>query len=475
MRSAIVLLAVMFAPALARYKAINVPVGKGPVDVLVNPATNKIYTADARGGSITVIDGGSNLVKATIALPISPAALCVNQFNNKVYASGARSPYLAVIDGDRDSLLACPYLGRGCVISALCNNPASNDVYCGARDQVLVIDGRSNELKELIPVTPNHFRDMCYNPANDRIYCVGDSAPGVTVIDGATNTADAAILTGVYHHALCWARRENRIYCASPGRVTVIDCGLNKVVGTIELRDSAPNVVCYNPANRRVYCFGGVKAKRAIVIDCMTGDTSSLAASQGANAAVVDPIHNRIYVTSYRSRDLTVIDGVTHGIAKVSAEMTPRAVAVNPTTGIAYVANDNNNTVSVIIENPSETDVRIADMKQNPTITPFGSTVLDPSVMLRSTGLTPSGFTLTLEIFDVTDPKTAIRVPVYAESVVVWELMGRTWTDVRFPQFGPEPGKYEAIVRITGFLDATPADNRRTVHWRISEPVKKEH
>jgi YVTN family beta-propeller protein len=471
------------APLWARYHAVNVPVGKGPVDVFVNAATNRIYTANARGGSITVIDGVTNQIKATIDVPCSPAIACGNQYTNRVYFSGALSPYLAVVDGTRDALLSCEYLGRGISITALCCNTATNNIYAASGDQILVVDGNTNEVQEIIPVQPNRYRAMCYNPANNRIYCAGDSTRNVTVIDCVSNTAASLIETGIPHYALCWDRKDNRIYCAGPHRVDVIDCGLNKVVTSITVRDPTPGKLCYNAANNRVYCPGGQRSDRVLVIDCKTGETAFVTVGKDPTVASADPIRNRVYIANQASHDLTILEDTAHSTLRAphavrrfaTPNMSPVAITVNPNTGVAYVANADFNSISAVIESPFEVDIRIADVTRKQWVTPFGGILLNPILALRSNGVTTSGFSVVMEIFDVTDSATAIRMPVYAESLVVWDLMTHTRFDAQFPEFAPEPGTYQVEARIAGFPDASPAGNRMTVRWKLALPSSKNH
>ena len=74
----------------------------------------------------------------------------------------------------------------------------------------------------------------------------------------------------------------------------------------------------------------------------------------------VDDVHNLIYVTAELGNSVTVIDGRTYAFTTLSLlpQVQPVDVAVNTTTGLAYVVNENcgqngvcvgaNGTVSVI-------------------------------------------------------------------------------------------------------------------------------
>ena len=63
-----------------------------PVSVAVDTLTNKIYTANQAGGSVTEIDGASN-VTTNIPAGAFPLAVAVDQTSNKIYVTSIKSTY----------------------------------------------------------------------------------------------------------------------------------------------------------------------------------------------------------------------------------------------------------------------------------------------------------------------------------------------------------------------------------------------
>src|SRR5437899_36581 len=76
--------------------------------------------------------------------------------------------------------------------------------------------------------------------------------------------------------------------------------------------------------------------------------TTTVPAGTGPWAVAVNPVTNRIYVANYDNNSVTVIDGATNSTTTVAAGEYPIAVAVNPATNRIYVANYNSNDVTVI-------------------------------------------------------------------------------------------------------------------------------
>ncbi len=93
----------------------TVKVGKSPTAVAVNEVTNKIYVANTDGGSVTVIDGQSNLTE-TVKVGRDPRVLAVNPVTNKVYVACKNSNAVRVIDGNTNATTKVS-TGRCSVIS----------------------------------------------------------------------------------------------------------------------------------------------------------------------------------------------------------------------------------------------------------------------------------------------------------------------------------------------------------------------
>jgi YVTN family beta-propeller protein len=73
-----------------------VPVGQQPVAVAVNATTNKIYVANNRDNTVTVINGATN---ATTTVPVGqqPVAVAVNEATNNIYVANSENDTVTVI------------------------------------------------------------------------------------------------------------------------------------------------------------------------------------------------------------------------------------------------------------------------------------------------------------------------------------------------------------------------------------------
>ena len=82
------------------------------------------------------------------------------------------------------------------------------------------------------------------------------------------------------------------------------------------------------------------------MINGATNATATVAVGQQPVAVAVNAATNKIYVANNRDNTVTVIDGATTATVNVGQE--PDAIAVNAATNLVYVANSGDNTVTVI-------------------------------------------------------------------------------------------------------------------------------
>ncbi len=109
----------------------------------VNTTTNKIYVANFRNGTLSVINGTTGTVVKTISFAPygEPTYVVVNETTNRIYVPLHKDGRLAVIRGDTDSLVTSIEVGEGAFGVAV--DPILNRIYVSCRDAkwVRVLDG----------------------------------------------------------------------------------------------------------------------------------------------------------------------------------------------------------------------------------------------------------------------------------------------------------------------------------------------
>ena len=311
-RCFVVLLIAWFLPldAFSQRVIATIAVGNRPTYLAVDPKTDRVYVSNQSDDSVSVIDGGTNSLLTTVRVGHSPNGIAVNPKTNRIYVANLNSGTLSIINGDK---LTTSTLRVGLNPAKVAVNSVSNRVYVTLENQdgsLAVIDGKNRKVETTISLPPYPL-SVAVDSRSNRIY-VADFLCGcgeISVVDGATNELIDAILLprssmveGValdLKHQVAYATDENSGFY-------VIDLASGEILGEVGNLDN-PNEV-----------------------NAIPGTTVAVEPDTGSDHAVF-------------------IDASMLGIKKrVRVGKFPTGVAVNPRTRRVYVANRQDNTVSVI-------------------------------------------------------------------------------------------------------------------------------
>jgi len=359
--------------------------GSDPVAVAVNPATNKIYVITVNNGNVTytatVIDGATSST-STVSVGADPSAVAVNPVTNKIYVvntngyftnsdndinNGGHTGSVTVIDGADNSTAT---VDAGILPCAIAVNPVTNKIYVANEgdNTVTVIDGATNGTATVsVGTSPDA---VAVNPVTNKIYVANSSGGNngngtVTVIDGADNST-ATVNAGSYPLAIAVNSATNKVYVVNnsnaygefaTGTVTVIDGATNQTATvTVGLN---PIALTVNPDTNKVYIVNNHTGSDSVtVIDGVTNSTDTVSVGPDPGAIAVNPATGKVYVVNLGAGPcqtspnwdgtVTVIDGTDNSTTTVPVGLHPDAVAVNAATGQVYVANEGDDTVTVL-------------------------------------------------------------------------------------------------------------------------------
>ena len=185
----------------ATNRTATVPVASAPRAIAVNPVTDKIYVAN--GSTLTMIDGPTNQT-TTIAAGSSPYDVAVNPVTNRIYvANYVTSGTVTILDGVTDAIIATVATDtNSCAVAV---NSVTNKFYVGNYHNAMIIDGATNIIIARIPAgtmggIPFESFTITVNPVTNKIYwgnthCCSETG-NIVMIDGATNAAITICTTG---------------------------------------------------------------------------------------------------------------------------------------------------------------------------------------------------------------------------------------------------------------------------------------
>jgi YVTN family beta-propeller protein len=359
----------------------TVAAGTNPAFVAVNPVTNKAYVANG-DGTVTVIDGMTDMPTATVTAGTGPISVAVNPVTNKIYVANNGSNDVTVIDGATN---ATANVSAGSGPNSIAVNSVTNKIYVANKNcislpcgpgTVTVIDGATNATANVSAGT--NPVSVAVNPVTNKVYVANNGSNNVTVIDGATN-ATANVSAGTNPVSVAVNSVTNKIYVASSGSndVTVIDGATNMPTATVAV-GTGPNSIAVNPVTNKIYVTNSSFSVGAVtVIDGATNTTTTVAneLGPGTQAVAVNPVTNKVYAATVNA-NVMVIDGATNTTTTVATGSASFSVAVNPVTNKIYVPKQGGNIVTVMTEQQVQAirlTTTISTLPNNQTTSPTPS------------------------------------------------------------------------------------------------------
>lgn len=336
-------------------------VGDEPVALVWNETGDKIYCANYGSDNISVIDGVTDVVVATIPAGDGPVGLCWNSIENKVYCLNSFSRNITIIDGLTDAVITTvpakyidPYGSYG-VKPHLVMNSQNNKLYLPQivyRD-VRIIDGSSNGVSGdiLLGASP---QSLVWNPTSNKLYSINQCDWGsgsISIIDRANHLPVSTLAMGDIPSAVAWNSTNNTIFCANAGSndVRVVDGVTDQITDTIAV-GNYPVDIMWNPTSDKIYT-ANVNGNSVSIIN---GSTHALLNTVTTGSKPLrmtwNGINNKIYAANYGSSTVTVIDGFSNSaIATIPVDQAPISLVWNETNNKVYCGGlSSTNTLSII-------------------------------------------------------------------------------------------------------------------------------
>jgi YVTN family beta-propeller protein len=293
-----------------------------PVEIVINPLTNKIYVATPDVEKVVVIDGTRDKVLSEIKIPGYPNSLAIDSGKNKIYVTNSIDNSIYIIDGNSDTLIKKIETGMQLGEIAIDSNQFN--------------DGYTN----LIFVT---------NPNNNSI----------SVIDDITNKTISIIKIGNVPHIIALNPVINRVYVSSHHMdyISVLDYVTNSINKTLNAHkllkniklESFPTNIVINSDGTNIYTTNYRSNTVSIINASSNQEINSFLVGFFPRSLVYNQDNNHLYVSNIGNNTLSVIDISEKGkpIKYINSSQA-YDIAYNPTTKIIYLANYQNKSLTTI-------------------------------------------------------------------------------------------------------------------------------
>ncbi len=347
----------------------TVPVGSGPVDAAVNEATDTVYVVGLNSNTVSVIDGatcnavvtrGCSSTPPAIPVGSGPDGVAVDQITDTVYVANSGDNTVSVIDGATCNATALRGCGQTPPIVAVGSEPgvpavdmATDTVYVpnSGSNSVSVIDGAAcdasvttgcDQVPESIAIGPNAY-SAAVDQGTDTIY--------VTVATGAGSSATTLGSVEVINGAVCNATVSSG--CGqTPASVTVGSIPIGVVADPLN-----HDVFVLNEEDSTVSIIDGAICNAVDVAGC-SQQPPTLSTGFNPGYLDVDLATGTLYVSNQDENTVSVLNvaacsltsqaGCRHAAPTTPVGTGPMGIAVNQLTNTVYVANQHDDTLSVV-------------------------------------------------------------------------------------------------------------------------------
>jgi YVTN family beta-propeller protein len=305
-------------PVTETIKGFSVPYG-----IALNIDNDLLYVSNYgqfnTTGIVSVINGTTNTIVATIPVGKNPQAIAYNPANGLLYVANTLSDTLSIINGTSNSLIGSMPLGDypGKSPTGIAVNPINNTIYVTnmGSNTVSVINGTSNIVIDNITsgAAGNLFSPtgIAYDSDNNNIYVTNRGSDTVSVINGTTNTLiDEISMDAIAPSSIVYNTLNNYIYVTNMGSntVSVINGTSNALVETIPI-GLGPNGIAYNQNNGNVYVANSLNGTISVIkgLTNTVNTTFLIGINNTPTGILYDPNNETIFTTNTNSNTLSVI------------------------------------------------------------------------------------------------------------------------------------------------------------------------
>jgi len=285
-------------------------VGAEPVSIAVNPANGRAYVANEGDGTVTVLDGASDAVLATIPIGSHPYSIAVNPSSGKVYVTHTFGDQLSIIDGATN---AASQVKTGSSDLIAIDAHKGTIYLLGYGGAVKVFDEAGQKFFET-PVG-RHGWGLTLNDATGAVYVTRIEGADVAAIQPGASTP-TTLAAGAIPCAIAVNASGNRLYVADYGddTVAVIDAGDGRKIATIPV-GRRPKAVAVDSSRGLVYAANTGDGTVTVIDAATNAVVTTLPAGKNPFALAVVPGSNRLYVANESEDEASTVVNVA-GVQK---------------------------------------------------------------------------------------------------------------------------------------------------------------
>jgi YVTN family beta-propeller protein len=292
----------------------TVAVGYSPGGVTDDSADSDVYVANYYDQNVSVISTLTNSVVATISAGEYPWGGAYDPTLREVLLVNTGSSNVSVISTSDRSVVASVLLGAAPVGVAF--DTGTDQLFVTAATNVTVISGATERVVASVPI-PGNPEGIAYDGSAGKLFVADTYANTVSVIDDANDSVVATIPVGASPTGVAYDSGTGEVFVTNYGsnNVSVISASSDSVQTTISV-GSWPTGVVYDGGRGTVFVANSASSSVSVISDGTDAvvNTISLGAA-GPEGLAYDPTTGQIFVADESSGAVTVLSDSSYVVA----------------------------------------------------------------------------------------------------------------------------------------------------------------
>lgn len=286
--------------------------------------------------------GSSNSSNNRTSVAVNPVTHMVYVLEQRTYAAGG---VLSVVNGLSDEIVATIGVGHGTF--GVDVNTVTNTIYVAnsGENTVSVIDGSSNRVVSNISGVGGGPNGVAVDPHTNMIYVTGLYSRSLTAINGSTGSVVDSLSLGDNPLGVAVNPNTSTIYVplvtASVLKISEVN---NSISGRILFNESLAGGIAVDSKTNRVY-VGGVNS--VFSLDAL-GKPTKIAPANYATGISSDSEARKVYSTNFYSGNVSSIDLSSGNVVTINTPAEPASVGIDPSSGLVFVSGEKMSVLSVL-------------------------------------------------------------------------------------------------------------------------------
>jgi YVTN family beta-propeller protein len=307
-----------------------------PRGIVLNSATHKVYAVDPAHHAVAILDVAAHTSRR-VKVGDDPLAIAVNPVTDRVYVLNTTSATVSVLDGKTDTVMATVNVGKWPYVLAA--NPAENKVYVSNifSNVITIIDGVTNTTKT---VSAGSADAIAIDPKRNKVFLLGYEASSLIVLNGSDNSLSRMPAGAMHLWGIALDETAATLYVTRIGNGDVVAIDENSPTLTPIGAGQLPCAVAVNAKTNTVYVANYGDDSVTVIDGAKRVAVTTVPVGSHPLAITVDPQNNLIYVANMHGNSVTIIDGSSNKVvATLPAGSHPYAMALDAASAALFAAN----------------------------------------------------------------------------------------------------------------------------------------